>query len=215
MIVKVKVIPFSLTTLACLVLMGAVAVPDCLAQADQGIAPGITAANSSTSAVSQGTVVDSQIKISHTPLTPDTLPFPGQPIDINVLLSGTGDFRSRLRGFAVIDGRILEVSPTRAFLNDYDQPTYEFSLISPLAEISYHFVLELGDGQFVASPRYTVRRSCIPKIEPADLVDANSLQPRDQVGALLEQSTLLNFDLQSYEQAIKLSEELIGRLDKR
>lgn len=155
------------------------------------------------------------VQIIHTPPKADVLPYPGQPVELRVLLANTRDFRDRLRVFTVMDGSYLEIAPTKSYLNEYDQPTYDVTLISPIGEVSYFFTLQLSDGRIVSSPKYTIRRSCLPNVEAAELIDISNLEARNQLLPLLEQSNALNNDLNSLERAISLVQEITTRIEKK
>jgi len=140
------------------------------------------------------------------------LPMPGAPFTVKARLSNTKDTERRLRAFVVRDGRVTDVSPMKAYLDEYDQPTYEIQMYAPLAELSYQFVLYNPDGSFSTSQRFSVRRPCIPFID----ITKVKLEPKNQGEARLEGliklSRGLEREIAAYDVAVKVLEDLTERL---
>lgn len=139
------------------------------------------------------------------------LPAPGAAFIVKVKLTNTRETERRMRALVVRDGRVTDVPPLKAYLDEYDMPTYEVQMHAPFAELSYQFVLYNPDGTFSHTPRFTVRRPCIPFVDP----DSIKLEPKNQGEARLESLVRLARSLESevlsYDVAIKILEELSSR----
>ena len=142
----------------------------------------------------------------------DTLPMPGTPFIIKAVLSNTKDTERRMRAFIVRDGRVSDVAPLKAYLDENDQPTYEIQMHAPLAELSYQLVLYNPDGSFSVSRRISVRRPCVPYIDLSKI----KLEPKSQGEARLETliklSRGLEREVSNYDVALKILEDLNERL---
>lgn len=137
------------------------------------------------------------------------LPLPGTPFTVKVKLGNTRDTERRLRAIVVRDGRLADVPPMKAaYLDEYDQPTYELQIFSPLAELSYQFVLYNPDGTFSTTPRHTVRRQCVPFID----IEKITLEPKSQgearLDALVKLSRGLEREVAAYDTAVKLLQSM-------
>jgi hypothetical protein len=140
------------------------------------------------------------------------LALPGTPFTVKVKLGNTRDTERRLRAIVVRDGRLADVPPLKAaYLDEYDQPTYELQIFSPLAELSYQFVLYNPDGTFSTTPRHTVRRQCIPFID----IEQITLEPKSQgearLDALVKLSRGLEREVAAYDTAVKLLQGMSER----
>jgi hypothetical protein len=157
------------------------------------------------------------IALSHEAPLAQVLPFPGQKIILKVTLQNTKAPAKELRTFVSVDGRALELPAPKNNYDTGDRPTYEIEAFAPLAELAYHFVATLENGTVITSPRYMVRRDCIPSSAGAE--NKNELSPQspasDRVRALLIQSESLGNDLASVDSAIQLISSLQEALAKR
>lgn len=165
------------------------------------------------SAFAQATVfaqaaVAGPVEIFPEQLNLQTLPLPGAPIIVKAKLSNTKDTERRLRALVVRDGKLSDVAPLKSYLDEYDQPTYEMQFFSPLAELSYQFVLYNPDGSFSTTPRLSVRRNCIPFID----LNKIKLEPKSQgearLEALVKLSRGLEREISTYDVALKIIDSL-------
>ena len=136
------------------------------------------------------------------------LPAPGMPFVVKVKLSNTRETERRLRAFVVRDGRITDVPPLKSYLDEYDMPTYEIQLHAPFAELSYQFVLYNPDGTFTSTPRFSVRRPCIPFVDPNTIKLESKNQGEARLESLVRLARSLESEVASYDVANKLVEEL-------
>ncbi|MBN8548591.1 MAG: hypothetical protein J0M12_04670 [Deltaproteobacteria bacterium] len=140
------------------------------------------------------------------------IPMPGTPFVIKARLSNTKDTERRMRAFVVRDGRVSDVAPLKAYLDENDQPTYEIQMHSPLAELSYQLILYNPDGSFSSSPRVSLRRPCVPYIDLSKV----KLEPKSQGEARLETLIKLSRGLErevaGYDASLKILEDLSERL---
>jgi hypothetical protein len=147
-------------------------------------------------------------------VTLQNLPMPGSSFTVKVKLSNTKDIDRRLRAFVVRDGRVSDVAPTRSYLDEYDQPTYEVEFFAPLAELAYQFVLYNPDGTFSTSRRISVRRPCVPYVD----LDKVKLEPKTQgearLSTLVKLSKSLEREITAYDTTDKLLDELAEKLKK-
>jgi hypothetical protein len=146
--------------------------------------------------------------LSHTPPYGTDLPFPGKLMSLEAKLLNTKQTNRKLRVLIVRDGRLLDLSTDGALLNERDIPTYKFTIYSPLAEISYQFILYNPDGTVTTSRRYSVRRDCLPNVELTGVKPDSELSADEKIAALAHQSRGLDRDLEAYERALGLLEEL-------
>lgn len=148
------------------------------------------------------------INISHKAFTPTDLPFPGTPLKISAILENTKNSQLAVRGFFVRDGKIIEQNLTDFSTNESDQLVYSTTVNAPLAELNYQFVVLDGQTPVTLSKRYSIRRSCIPKIESIPSTTIDNPIMKEKIAALQEQATSIQNEVQNYETAIKLLEEL-------
>jgi hypothetical protein len=147
--------------------------------------------------------------IVHNPPQLKDLPYPGQPMKLVARLSNTRSTESKLRIALVKDGRFIEISAKPGFLNEYDQPTYEFTLPAPLALMTYQLLLYSPDGSVQVSPqRYMLRRNCVPDVDLAEYKIPPEVQGSDRLQAMVNQMNHLQKDMASYDQAQKLLDRL-------
>ena len=156
-----------------------------------------------------------QISLLHTPKKAEELPHPGQDITLIAKLTGTRDTSLKLAAALVKDGRFMQVNATEAYLNEYDQPTYEITFPAPVAEMSYQLVIFSPDGTASMSPRYVVRRTCLPNVQLASPEIAEHLQGFKLLERLFSESVNLEHDLAGYERAMTLVDELQKKVNRQ
>ncbi len=158
---------------------------------------------------SQKDSAQSRIGFLHTPPKPESLPYPGQPMTISAGLTHTRETKFPMRIVLSRDGRFMELPSKEAYLDKYDRPIYEVSLPAPIAEVTYQMFVVAGEDQVMASPRYTVRRNCIPQIALATGEVPAQVQGTERLQKLIQESRALENDLKGYEFSLELLEELI------
>lgn len=150
------------------------------------------------------------VSIVHIPPKAESLPLPAKMLTLEVKLSGTNRTNRKLRALVVRDGRLIDVALGNAQRNERDEPIYKLAIYSPLAELSYQFILYNPDGSVTGSERYVLRRTCLPNIELTDTTVPTDAKNRDLIETLVRQSKGLDRDLESYEKVYALLEELKG-----
>jgi hypothetical protein len=153
-----------------------------------------------------------RVDIIHDPLLATELPAPGTPFQLKVKLTNTRDTDRHLSARISLDGRMHEVAPSKVFLDEYDQPTYEIDLFAPLADISYQFLLHNPDKSTALSDRYHMRRSCIPRVDTSGL-DIEKARGEEKLATLIKTAEGLAREISSHETAQKLLDELILTLE--
>ncbi len=137
-----------------------------------------------------------------------SLPAPGTPFIVKVKLSNTRETERRMRAFVVRDGRVTDIPPLKAYLDEYDMPTYEIQMHAPFAELSYQFVLYNPDGTFTSTPRFSVRRPCIPFVDPDTIKLESKNQGEARLESLVRLARSLESEVAAYDVATKLVEDL-------
>ncbi|RMG45273.1 MAG: hypothetical protein D6719_00445 [Candidatus Dadabacteria bacterium] len=149
-----------------------------------------------------------QIQILHRPIGAENLPHPGNPISLLATLTGTGSVNLDVRALVVSDGRFVEVPFKKSFLDEYDRPVYQFDFVAPLTDMSYRFILKTSGDKIISSPRYEIRRKCVPKISLASFAAPKNPTEEERIKKLVREATFLEKDIRNYEAAVKLIEEL-------
>lgn len=137
---------------------------------------------------------DSKTEILHSPLKSGELPRPGEPFDITVYLKNTRDFESKLKTIVIRDGELMELPQIEGMLDINDTPKYSHTFYAPKYEISYQFILQTKDG-LVSSPRYQIKRSCVPSTE---LTKAPDKKDSNEFLSLVTASQGLDRDIKGY-----------------
>ncbi len=151
---------------------------------------------------------NSRIKILHNAIKPGEMPYPGSPVKFSVTLENTKNSQLSVRGFFVRDGKIIEQAFTDFSTNDYEQLVYSTIINAPLAELNYQFVVLDGSIPVSTSQRYNIRRSCLPKIESISGEISNNPVMKENIKTLQKQATSIQDEVQNYETALKLLDEL-------
>jgi len=149
-----------------------------------------------------------KIQILHKAPRGRDLPDPGQPFKLFVRLKNTRSTQLVLRVLMVQDDRFRDMAFDKSYLDEYDRPTFEIDLNSPLAELQYQFLLLKPDDSILSSPPYQVSRECLPNIDVASIQMDPSVQVRERIPLLVERAAKLEKELSSYDTAIRLAQEL-------
>lgn len=152
------------------------------------------------------------VNFAHTPPRPQDLPYPGQSITLYAYLTNTRETRFPLRVSMSRDGRFEEVIAKDAYLDKEDRPTYEITVPAPVGEMTYQMFLVNPDGNILPSPRFAVRRSCVPQVELAQGEVPADVQGVDRLRRLVAESKGLENDLSGYNQVLRLLGQLKGVL---
>lgn len=138
------------------------------------------------------------LKLTSKPITSSELGDPGSLLSLKVVVQNGRDIDLPVRLIATKDRRLVVVPLARAYRNSEDQPTYEFELTSPIAELRYQFSLATSAQQAISTPLVEVRRSCLPNLT---LVDPKADAPKDvgeKLKSLAVASRALELELDQY-----------------
>jgi len=144
----------------------------------------------------------------HRQLTAAELPAPLQPFSLEVTLRGIRDIGLDIRAYVVRDGRVMDLFPVNSYLSDYGDAVYSFDMSAPLAETSYQFFLSRGDGTFDISKRYSIRRDCLPDVKLTVIDSEHSPIGQERLVALLQQTKGLERDIEQYERASQILQDI-------
>lgn len=154
------------------------------------------------------------IEFIHQPAQAAQLPPPGQPLSLTVQLKNSRDPERRLRMLAAVDGEFVDVFVDGGTLNEFDQPVYKIETFSPLAQISYQFVMRTDDGGVVSSPRFVIRRPCIPNVSLVDLKAPADGSGDARLALAVERAQRLEGEIASYETLLSLVNQIKERLNQ-
>ncbi len=152
------------------------------------------------------------IKILHHPLDSKSLPPMGNPMRLEVELVNTFDITSMLRLIGAKDGRFIDIAFPRGALNPADRPTFQIEIPSPIAAMTYQFVVHQRDGSLSSSEKFTIKRDCIQNFKVAVPEDAPNADFRREVSSLVSQAKTLERDTTSLEASLKLVEDIKASL---
>lgn len=153
------------------------------------------------------TAIGAKVELLHQPILVEELPSPGAAITLILKLINTKETELPLQILSTRDGKLQSLNPTKAYLDEYDQPTYEIQTHSPLFELTYQFILKNPDSSFTLSQRYVLRRSCIPRIDIAGL-DLQNKEGDERFRLLIQKAEGLSREVAHYETTNKLVEDL-------
>jgi hypothetical protein len=152
------------------------------------------------------------IKIIHKPLQSGSIPTLGTPMRVDVELLNTFDIESKVRLIGAKDGRFIDIAFPQGALNAVDHPTFHIEIPSPVAAMTYQFVVHQRDGTLSSSERFTIKRSCIQNFKVAVPEDAPNGDFRREVSTLISQAKSLERDTASLESSLKLLEDIKASL---
>lgn len=149
------------------------------------------------------------VRILHRPTRSESIPAIGNPMNITVELLNTTDIDANLRLIGSKDGRFIDITFPRGALNDLDRPTFELEMPSPVAAMSYQFVVKPeGSKSFTTSDRYILKRDCMQNFKVAVPENESNSAFRTEVSTMISQANLLERDTASLEASLKIVEEL-------
>ncbi|MCO6429893.1 MAG: hypothetical protein J5J00_03455 [Deltaproteobacteria bacterium] len=155
------------------------------------------------------------ISLSHEPPVESELPSPGSPLELAVTLLNSKNSQLHLRGFVVRDGRLMDIHFRDLTSDLYDRVVYLADIAAPLAELSYQFFLVDNQEVVATSQLYTVRRSCIDNVLPVDTSHSLSSDGKKKLEQLRDRASRLQVEVQNFESALKLIEELQALTEKK
>lgn len=150
----------------------------------------------------------SNIQIIHQAYTAKDLPTPGLPISLKVSLSNTRAIAYKLKTYLEIDGKHIPVPDESAELDELDRPSYKVRTFSPLMGMTYMFAIESPDGQVIANREFSLKRDCIPEINPVKRDLEKSPDAKTNLQNQVLRVKKLEGEIRQYERAIILSDEL-------
>jgi hypothetical protein len=133
---------------------------------------------------------------------------------IEFTLTNTIDIESKVRLVGSKDGRFIDIAFPRGALNAADRPTFSVEIPSPLAVMTYQFVLHQKDGTLTATPRYAVKRACVQKFTVDVPDDGSTTAFRREMASLVAKANSLDQDNKTLEGALKLVEQMKGSLSR-
>lgn len=144
------------------------------------------------------------LQLLHKPLTEKTLPAPGQPLTLAVEVTGTREISLPMRIVAVRDGRLLPVPLSSSYRNASERPVYEFELASPLAELTYQFIVPLSGGAVASSDRFNIRRPCVPALNASTVGNVKN----SELEKLAISARVLEQEIDAYTAALNATDAL-------
>jgi hypothetical protein len=159
---------------------------------------------------------DSQQKIAliHQPPATNALPPVGSLMRIQVELRDTVDITAKIRLVGSKDGRFIDLAFPKGALNTSDHPTFFVEIPSPVAAMTYQFVLRQPDGSVTTSKRYLIKRNCIQTYAIDVATSSASAAYSREVATLVARAKELERDTASLESSLKLLEEMKASLSR-
>jgi hypothetical protein len=152
------------------------------------------------------------IKVLHRAVPPNGIPQVGTPMDIQVELLNTFDIDSKIRLVGAKDGRFIDIAFPRGALNAADRPTFHVEIPSPVAVMTYQFVVHQRDGSLSSSEKFVIKRDCIQNFKVVVPENAPNSDFRREVSSLVSQAKTLERDTASLESSLKLLEDIKASL---
>lgn len=152
------------------------------------------------------------ISVIHRPIASHAIPQIGTPMDIQVELVNTFDIDSKIRLVGAKDGRFIDIAFPRGALNAVDRPTFHIEIPSPVAAMTYQFIVHQRDGSLSSSERFSIKRECIQNFKVSVPEDAPNSDFKREVSSLVAQSKILERDTMSLEASLKLLEDIKSSL---
>lgn len=143
------------------------------------------------------------------------LPSPGAPLELRVQLFNTNDVSIQVRTFATIDGRLIELIPSKAYLNKDDYPEYVIETHAPHVAISYFFVAYSPDGHVIRSEDYTLQRPCVPSLTPVSAELSDDIHSgQERLIEMVHKNWAIEEELRAYEHAKTLLEAIQKEMER-
>jgi hypothetical protein len=172
----------------------------------------LTTSTSSSSLAQQDDSASPPISVLHRPPSVDTIPAIGTLMTLQIELRNTFDIESKIRLVGSKDGRFIDIAFPRGALNSADHPTFKIELPSPVAVMTYQFVVHQRDGSLSSSERFIIKRPCVQNYKVTVPEDAPNAEFRRDVSSLVSQAKTLERDTASLESSLKLLEQIKSSL---
>lgn len=144
------------------------------------------------------------------------LPFPGDKIVMQTVLSGTKETDRDVRMLARFDGKLVSI-PMRGERDASDRAIYWTNLYAPLGELSYQFVLYDSTAPII-SQRYTLTRACLPPLDVPqshnENVDTDN-NTREVLWDLIAKTFFLEKQVKTLNTSLEILERLQTKLQNR
>jgi hypothetical protein len=164
--------------------------------------------NDPASAVAQS------VQVLHNPLRTDEIPPVGSLMKVNVSLANTIDIETKIRVVGTKDGRFFDIAFPRGALNNSDKPSFSIEMPSPVAVMSYQFVVHQQDGSLTSSRKFMIKRPCLQTFGVNVTDDKRTTAFRREVASLVAQAHMLERDNKSLETSLKLLEDIKSSLSR-
>ncbi len=154
-----------------------------------------------------------ELKLLHKPIKASELPFPGEKLELRVLLQGLRNINLPLRAFVVSDGRLMDL-PLSGTLDEQDRVVYNVVLPAPLAEINYQFFLYRDEETVLPTQRFSIQRTCLPEIKLTDMQSGELPPGKGMIKELVARAKGLERDVKTYTRLSETLEALKAVLPK-
>jgi hypothetical protein len=136
-------------------------------------------------------------------------------MQIKVETINTVDITTKIRLVGAKDGRFIDIAFPKGKLNSADHPTYTIEVPTPIAAMTYQFILHQPDGSITTSEKFIVRRPCIPHFKIGEPETASTAAYNKEIATLVAKSKELESETTSLESSLKLVEEMKAALSTK
>lgn len=178
-----------------------------------GAEPGLSQDDGRPQGSSESTAAP-RIEILHSPLKSNDIPPVGSLMRIQFTLTNTVDIESKIRLVGSKDGRFIDLAFPQGALNSGDRPVFSVEIPSPVAVMTYQFILHQKDGSLSTTPKYTVKRDCIQNFQVDVPDDGSTTTFRREMASLVAKAHSLDRDNKSLESSLKLVEQMKASLSR-
>ena len=133
---------------------------------------------------------------------------------ITLELTNTYDIETKVRLVGSKDGRFIDIAFPQGALNNADRPTFNIDIPSPIAAMSYQFIVHQKDGTLTSTPKYLIKRDCLQTFAVDVPESDQSAAYKREVGLLVAKAKSLERDTASLEASLKLLEDMKTSLAK-
>jgi hypothetical protein len=154
------------------------------------------------------------IEVIHTAFASAEIPPVGSLMKVALSLSNTVDIETKVRLIGTKDGRFIDIAFPRGALDSSDRPTFSIEIPSPMAMMTYQFVVHQKDGSLSSSRKFTIKRRCLQTFAINVQDDKRTTAFRREVASLIAQAHMLERDNKSLETSLKVLEEIKSSLSR-
>jgi hypothetical protein len=129
-------------------------------------------------------------------------------MQIKVETINTVDITTKIRLVGAKDGRFIDIAFPKGKLNTVDHPSYTIDVPTPIAAMTYQFIVHQPDGSITTSEKFIVKRPCIPHFKIAEPDSASTAAYNREIATLVARSKELELETASLESSLKLVEEM-------